>query len=46
MSRKHHNSPEQKAQVSHQKEEYSTEITHKAKPAPGHREKSKHKNEK
>jgi hypothetical protein len=43
MSKKHHNSPEQKAKMAHQDTELGSEYAYKKKPAPGHREQSKHK---
>jgi|GEM_PF-3529477 hypothetical protein len=45
MAHKHQNSAEQKAKKQHStnKEEFSNELTHKAQPAPGHKEQKKHK---
>jgi hypothetical protein len=45
MAHKHQNSAEQKAkkQPAKHQEEFSSEIAHKAKPAPGHKEQKKHK---
>jgi len=43
LSKKHHNSPEQKAIMAHRDTETAEEYAYKQKPAPGHREQSKHK---
>ncbi|WP_158515068.1 hypothetical protein [Bacillus weihaiensis] len=44
MSKKHHNSPEQKAKMAHEHNtEFGEEYGVKKKPAPGHREQKKHK---
>jgi len=45
MSKKHHNSPEQKALMANKNKdtELGSEYAYKSKPAPGHREQSKHK---